>query len=391
MYVLNDFLFALEPNMISMLYHDEENGEKSQPSYENPSLQEYVSNIKAEIEKYKDKWDQYKKITNKYEFINTICFIENPYINSCVCNYKPISRSYFKMIEILYHFDFSFSENIQSFHLAEGPGGFIEALQKYRKNKKDTYTGMTLIEENKDIPKWNKITQFMKYNSNIILEYGPQKDGNLYFKHNLDYIKTNHKNKYDFITADGGFDYSVDFNKQEENSINLIFCEILYALILQKQNGSFVLKLFDMFHETTLEMIYLLSYFYKQVFVYKPNTSREANSEKYIVCKGFQKKQNYDQIIEKLSQNFIDLSYQKIRKIFTFQLNSYFLSKIQEINAIYGQQQVENILSTINHIQEKTNKEKLEKIKLNNLEKCVVWCKQHNQSITQDVLQALNC
>ena len=231
----------------------------------------------------------------------------------------------------------------------------------------------------------------MKYNSNIILEYGPQKDGNLYFKHNLDYIKTNHKNKYDFITADGGFDYSVDFNKQEENSINLIFCEILYALILQKQNGSFVLKLFDMFHETTLEMIYLLSYFYKQVFVYKPNTSREANSEKYIVCKGFQKKQNYDQIIEKLSQNFVDLSYQKIRKIFTFQLNSYFLSKIQEINAIYGQQQVENILSTINHIQEKTNKEKLEKIKLNNLEKCVVWCKQHNQSITQDVLQALNC
>ena len=60
MYVLNDFLFALEPNMISMLYHDEENGEKSQPSYVNPSLQEYVSNIKAEIEKYKDKWDQYK-------------------------------------------------------------------------------------------------------------------------------------------------------------------------------------------------------------------------------------------------------------------------------------------------------------------------------------------
>ena len=123
-------------------------------------------------------------------------------------------------------------------------------------------------------------------------------------------------------------------------------------------------------------MIYLLSYFYKQVFVYKPNTSREANSEKYIVCKGFQKKQNYDQIIEKLSQNFVDLSYQKIRKIFTFQLNSYFLSKIQEINAIYGQQQVENILSTINHIQEKTNKEKLEKIKLNNLENA--WCGVNN-------------
>ena len=45
----------------------------------------------------------------------------------------------------------------------------------------------------------------------------------------------------DFITADGGFDYSVDFNKQEEISVNLIFCEILYALILQKQDGCFIL------------------------------------------------------------------------------------------------------------------------------------------------------
>ena len=233
--------------------------------------------------------------------------------------------------------------------------------------------------------------QFLKKHTNICIEKGADKTGDLYNPENLRYIMQNYRNSMDLVTGDGGFDFSVDFNKQEENSINLIFCEILYALILQKQNGSFVLKLFDMFHETTLEMIYLLSYFYKQVFVYKPNTSREANSEKYIVCKGFQKKQNYDQIIEKLSQNFVDLSYQKIRKIFTFQLNSYFLSKIQEINAIYGQQQVENILSTINHIQEKTNKEKLEKIKLNNLEKCVVWCKHHNQSITQDVLQALNC
>ena len=40
----------------------------------------------------------------------------------------------------------------------------------------------------------------------------------------------------------------------------------------------------------------------------------------------------------------------------------YFLSKIQEINAIYGQQQVENILNTLNYIQDsnKTSKESAE-------------------------------
>ena len=33
--------------------------------------------------------------------------------------------------------------------------------------------------------------------TNIKLEYGPKKDGNLYYKHNLDYMYANHKNKYD--------------------------------------------------------------------------------------------------------------------------------------------------------------------------------------------------
>ena len=146
------------------------------------------------------------------------------------------------MIEILNHFRFEFPSKLNSFHLAEGPGGFIEALQIFRSNVNDKYVGMTLIEPQSDIPKWNKIQQFMKSNKNIRIEYGPKHDGNLYFKHNLLYLMKTQKNKYDFITADGGFDYSIDFNKQEELSINLIFCEMLYALVLQKPGGSFVLK-----------------------------------------------------------------------------------------------------------------------------------------------------
>lgn len=380
MYIINDFLFSLNASEIVMNYTDS----SVEQLAINPSLKEEVCNIKQEIEKYIDKWDEYKKITNKYEYINSPFFLEKQKINSCVCSYKPISRSYFKMIEILTQFKFNFSFAIHSFHLAEGPGGFIEALQKYRSCKFDTYIGMTLSQSsNRDIPKWNKIQNYMKSHPNIKLEYGPKKDGNLYYKHNLDYMIKNHKNKYDFITADGGFDYSVDFNKQEENSINLIFSEVLYALILQKQGGSFVLKIFDMFHQTTIEILYLLCYFYKQVYVYKPRTSREANSEKYIICKNFTINNNYEPIIQSLCNNFNDLSKQTLYKIFNFNLNSYFLSKIEEINAIYGQQQVENILNTITYINDenKSSKERLEKIKIANVQKCITWCKDHNQPI----------
>ncbi len=386
MYILNDFLFSIDIENIELNYDNPVNIIKYNI---NPSLQQYLYNIKKEINKNLNSWDEYKKITNKYEYINTPVFTNKIKTSVSVCSYKPISRSYFKMIEILNQFNFNFCDNIKSFHLAEGPGGFIEALSNFRSCKEDLYVGMTLIDEHTDIPKWNKIQQFMKKNTNIKLEYGPKQDGNLYFKHNLLYLKKNYSNQYDFITGDGGFDYSNDFNKQEESSINLIFCEIIYALVLQKQHGSFVLKIFDIFHDTTIELLFLLSYFYKQVFVYKPNTSREANSEKYIICKDFNMNKNYHIIIEKICTNFQDLTNKQLYGLFNFKINSYFLNKIQEINAIYGQQQLENILNTINFIQDKTklNVDKIEKIKETNIEKCIKWCKNHNLTIKPIILQ----
>ena len=381
-YIINDFLFNINEDFIEVDY----SFNTTSNYILNESLREYLVSIKEEIGNYQQKWDIYKKYTNKYEYINSA--INNGTIKYPICSYKPISRSFFKMIEILNNFDFNFEKNISSFHLAEGPGGFIEALANYRNNKTDNYYGITLMDNNSDIPKWNKISNFMKQNKNIKLLYGPKNDGNLYLNHNLLYFKENYSNKYDFITADGGFDYSIDFNKQEENSLNLIFCEVLYALILQKENGSFILKIFDIFHKVTLEILYLLCYFYEKVNIYKPLTSREANSEKYIICKKFKKKLNYNKIIDKLTKNFYDLENKKINNIFKIDLNIYYLNKIQEINAIFGQQQIENIMNTINYIKDTStnHNEKINKIKNNNIDKCIKWCIHNNQPINKEVI-----
>lgn len=382
-YLINDFLIGIDSNNINIIYSNPNFKDNNDNKYIlNHSLRNYLKEIKKEIDKYPDKWDIYKKITNKYEYINTPIKINNN--NICVCNYKPISRSYFKLIEILNYYNFNFSnDKINSFHLAEGPGGFIEALCNYRNNSKDNYVGITLMDKNHEIPKWHKILNFLKKNKNIKLVYGPQNDGNLYYKHNLDYFKDNYANKFDFITADGGFDYSSDFNKQEENSINLIYCEFLYAIICQKKGGSFILKMFDLFHRNSIDILYLLIYFYEYVYIYKPSTSREANSEKYIICINFKIPSNYDNIINKLTYNFTHMKNQKLTNIFDFKFNSYFINKIEEINAIFGQQQIENILSTISFIKENNNinKDKIEKIKQNNINKCIKWCKEHNIKI----------
>ena len=121
---------------------------------------------------------------------------------------------------------------------------------------------------------------------------------------------------------------------------------------MQKTGGNFVLKLFDIFKYKTLEIIYLLCNLYENVYIFKPNTSRIANSEKYIICINY--KNNNKKIITNIIENFdlIINNIDAISSLFNLKLNKHFLTKIQEINAIYGEQQLENISATINLIKE---------------------------------------
>ena len=313
------------------------------------SLYNYLHLLKQTIDEYYEYWDIIKKITNPYEYIHTIV----PNHKCSLCKYKPLSRSFFKMIEIIDTFSFlNEPTHIQSFHLAEGPGGFIEAFNYKRNNKQDIYYGMTLISDNVNIPSWKKATQLLSNNKNIKIEYGASKNGDLFLKENLIYCYKKYFRSMDYITADGGFDFSLDFNNQEDMSFKLILSQIFFALVMQKQGGNFILKIFDIFKIKTIEIIYLLSNLYENVFIFKPNTSRCANSEKYIICRNF--KNNNKKIITNIIENF-DLLINKVDTIyslFNIQLNQLFITKLQEINSIYGQQQLENIKNTINLIRE---------------------------------------
>ena len=89
------------------------------------------------------------------------------------------------------------------------------------------------------------------------------------------------------VTGDGGFDFSDDYSNHEIMAFQLIFCEAVTGLSILKIGGNMVLKLFDLFHHCSLELIYILCCYFDNVYIVKPFTSRSANSEKYIVCKGF--------------------------------------------------------------------------------------------------------
>ena len=313
------------------------------------SLHNYLLSLKQSIDEYYEYWDIMKKITNPYEYIHTIV----PNHKFSLCKYKPLSRSFFKMIEMINTFDFLTERNpIQTFHLAEGPGGFIEAFNYKRKNPNDIYYGMTLINDNTNIPSWKKASHILNSNKNIKIEYGASKNGDLFLKENLLYCNKKYAKSMDYITGDGGFDFSSDFNNQEDISFKLILSQIFYALVMQKKGGHFVIKIFDIFKIKTIEVIYLLCNLYENVFIFKPNTSRSANSEKYIICRNY--KNNNKRVISNIIENFDILINQveNIYSLFNIEFNQLFITKLQEINAIYGQQQLENIKNTLGLIRE---------------------------------------
>ena len=255
----------------------------------NNILYDIVTKYKNKITQYykNRSWDKYKKVSNEYELV-----FNSPNSTCNVSLYNPISRSFFKLWEMIHDFDdvlkVTEAKAIKSVFLAEGPGGFAEAFYKKRKDHDcaylDTYFGITLKSKyNKMIPDWKIKTDFP-----IKVSYGKDGTGNLYNIDNIiHFVDEVGKNTVDFLTADGGFDFSSDFNNQEEQSYRLLVSEVLMALLLQKEYGSFILKVYDCFNTDTIKLLQVLHNCYHTIYFIKPLTSRPANSERYVLCTNF--------------------------------------------------------------------------------------------------------
>lgn len=359
-------------------------GENNDATYINKSLAAYLNRVKEQIDEYINEWDEIKKKTNPFEYIHTTI----PHTKNAISKIKPISRSFFKMIEIcnIFHLLDAYKERkISTFHLAEGPGGFIEAMIFMRQNPNDTYYGMTLIDSsNTKVPGWRKAENFLSKNKNVIIERGADNTGNLYKSENLKYCKQKYRNSMDLITGDGGFDFSIAFEKQESLALRLIFSQIAFAITMQKRRGCFILKVFDIFLRSTTELIYLLSCFYEKVYIIKPHTSRYANSEKYIVCKYF-KEDNTSEIADKFISVFyvldkLDFTKYSISSLLDIPIQYYYLIQLTEFNAIFGQQQIENIVKTMLTIEQNITQRRdyQGQGRQTNIHKCIQWCIKNN-------------
>lgn len=165
-----------------------------------------------------------------------------------------------------------------------GPGGFSEYIL-WRKNWCFKGFGFTLKGEH-DFKLFNStccsVSTFRSY-------YGKANDGNVCNPENIKDFALNvmhdTENKgVHFMMADGGFSVEGNEELQEVLSKQIYACQCLVALEIVRPHGHFVTKLFDTFTEFSVGLIFLMYQCFEKIAIFKPSTSRPANSERYLIC-----------------------------------------------------------------------------------------------------------
>lgn len=96
-------------------------------------------------------------------------------------------------------------------------------------------------------------------------------------------IKEKAKSNADLIVS--------NFSHEEEyNNYIVLLQELVIALKYQNSKGSLVIKLSGTYTLQTLKIIYILTSFYEESYIYKPFFSRLSSSDKYLICKNFKNK-----------------------------------------------------------------------------------------------------
>jgi 23S rRNA U2552 (ribose-2'-O)-methylase RlmE/FtsJ len=196
------------------------------------------------------------------------------------------------MIEMLEHSGFwasKFQEPFISAHICEGPGGFIQATMERLVATKTVTKGvyaMTLKPTKSNIPGWRRSIHFLKKYPQVQLEYGADDTGDILKEANQKWFSERAKGAHLF-TADGGFDFSVDYTNQEQMAFSLLLASFTIGLLTLRKGGTMIIKLFDIYGSATQDLFLGAALLFDRFTIYKPATSRPCNSERYFIGVGY--------------------------------------------------------------------------------------------------------
>ncbi|XP_057688767.1 cap-specific mRNA (nucleoside-2'-O-)-methyltransferase 2 isoform X2 [Corythoichthys intestinalis] len=231
-------------------------------------------------------------------------------------NVEICTQAWCKFYEILGTFSLLpeealLSGELNTVHLCEAPGAFISALNHYVKTSERTrYCDWSWAA--------NTLNPYNEANAGAIADdrliantlpwwfFGSDNTGDIMLQKHLLELQTFVANmrRVDVVTADGSFDCQENPDEQEALVAPLHYCEVTAALLLLSPGGSFVLKMFTLYEHSSVCLLYLLNCCFRSVSVFKPATSKAGNSEVYIVCLDYDRKEAERPLLSKLIRNY---------------------------------------------------------------------------------------
>jgi hypothetical protein len=256
------------------------------------------------------------------------------------------------------------------------------------------------------VPGWRKAAHFLASYPQIEIHDGADGTGNILLRANQDaFVSTvysKHPEGVHLYTADGGFDFSNDYNAQEDAIFPLLVAEALLGLRTLARGGCLILKCFDTTEQPTLDLLWVLTRAFCEWRIVKPRTSRTGNSERYIVGLGFLGAAEASDAIAVLSA-WSTAGCPLLEK----NESSAWRAMMTSVTTL--QEQIEHNESAVIRetlaLIENTNATTIRSLVLANVQRSIAWCREHGEDVavcwqedlernldkeTTDLLQILN-
>jgi hypothetical protein len=294
------------------------------------------------------------KIVNPFEFIHSN--VPGSFLS--VSKVKPTSNIFFELMEV-----FQVCNIIEMLSLKKQIN-----IAHITKNNSSTNYLMDMLRE---------------YNTDIII--------NEDFDYNIlrnNFIVNTHTTKIDlFIFEFNETDY-INTPQYIKNMILVLYIITKY----QAANGTCIIKMDNIFYKTIVDILFIFSAIYDRVIIIKPSISKVTKGERYLICKNLNidilnNSKLLQQLDEHIKPKIIDSTFNdnQVHSLIRNEIPYYFSNKIEEANAVIGQQQLEAYDQILNIFKNKNRNEKIEILKRNHIQKCIQWCEKnqlpHNKFI----------
>ncbi|KNC21224.1 Cap-specific mRNA (nucleoside-2'-O-)-methyltransferase 2 [Lucilia cuprina] len=227
-------------------------------------------------------------------------------------NAEFVTIAWCKMYECLGRFpELIKGPQVNSLHLCEAPGAFITALNHYMYTNYDKNevqwkwlaTTLNPYYEGNPVNRMIMDDRFLLYTLDNWL-FHKDFTGNIIDTDNLQHMQQECAKRLGdvhLITADGSVDCIESPDCQEEKVALLHYAEIITALTILAEGGSFVIKMFTLYEASSVSKLFLLNCAFEKVHVFKPCTSKRGNSEVYVICLNYKKEAKHlSEIIEQM-------------------------------------------------------------------------------------------